>query len=855
MKRLFLFAFFGTLILSIPVLVGLVWGYHYISRDLPRLDTIRDYRPAATSQVYSEDGVLLGEFFNEDGRRYVAQLSEIPTVLRNAFIASEDASFYEHPGVDLVSIARAAIRNFSAGSTRQGGSTITQQVVKNLVLTSEKKITRKIKEAILSYRLEQRLSKDDILEIYLNEIFLGNRAYGVKAATRAYFHKELGEISLAEAALLAGLPQAPSKYSPHRNFDRAKARQKYVLAQMVKAGFISQSQADEAYAEELKVYRASGQSYFHAPFYLTEVRRVLESRWRDLRPELEGLKITAAVDLQANELAQSAVIKGLGEVDKRQGWRGVIGTIPDGNLALFHEEYPFDSEEPLIAGQLYSAMITGKGGEGELTVDLKGQKGVLKIAQAGWAKKFRSSDDKTRACDPYRELKVGDVVEVSLLQQEQKEGAAGSASSKLLLALDQTPKLESALVMIDPLDGKVRALVGGYNYHRNQFNRVTQALRQPGSAFKPVVYLAAVDGFGYTPATIVYDTPRVFRVGEQEWQPGNFDREFLGNITLQTALQKSRNLVSADIISRIGIDAAIQYARKLGIESNLGQNLSLSLGSSEVTPLELTRAYGVFPAGGMLNKSVFITKIEDRDGNLIYDFETERAANGQRAISEQSAFVMSFMMKGVVERGTATRVKALGRPSAGKTGTSNNHMDAWYIGFTPRWVTGVWVGYDEKRPIGYKETGGGVAAPIWLYFMKEFVDLEDGRSARRKELGLPEPLVTQPPVEAIPVADASQAAASVTSQPETQQPAEGAETPAAEGEAAEGSKEQIKVEVAPNDFVPPSGVVPVWVNSATGNRVEPGTPGALLQYFIAGTEPQLGTTGDESQSYLETVEL
>jgi penicillin-binding protein 1A len=369
--------------------------------------------------------------------------------------------------------------------------------------------------------------------------------------------------------------------------------------------------------------------------------------------------------------------------------------------------------------------------------------------------------------------------------------------------LDQSPQIEGAIVLLEPSSGEVRAMIGGYNYTQSQFNRVTQSLRQPGSSFKPVIYLAAVDKFHYTPSTIMIDEARTFKVGDTFWTPANFDEKFLGPITLRTALEKSRNLVSADIVSRIGVDAAIQYARLLGIRSPLGRNLSLSLGSSEVTPLEMTRAYGVFSGKGVLFDSVFVTKVKDRFGNVLYDYEAEKPKKGQQVISEASAFVLANMMRGVVDHGTGYRVKELGRPVAGKTGTSNDQMDTWFIGYTPTWVCGVWVGFDQKKQIGPKETGGVVSAPIWLYFMRDFLkhQEESTRGAAEDE------------------ARREAEALGIQYQPTA-------------------SSEQA-------DFTVPEGVEPFWVDKSSGRRSAEGASGAILEYFLAGTEPESATLGEE----------
>lgn len=786
MKRLIIFlAVLGFL----GVVAGgafVTWGYYYVTRDLPKLESVDDFSPAAVSSVQAADGTLIAEFFEE--RRYPVKINEIPPFLRNAFVAAEDASFYSHPGIDVVSIFRAMIKNLLAGTMKQGGSTITQQVVKNLLLTSEKKVTRKIKEAILSYRLEKRLSKDDILEIYLNQIFFGNRSYGIKSAVHNYFHKELSQVTLAEAAMLAGLPKAPSRYSPLTNYPEARRRQLYVLGQMVEAGFVSAEAAKAAEGEKVEVFPAVESNILAAPYFVSEVRRDLQTRFKNLRPDVDGLKIVTTLDLRAENALEKGLREGVLTADKRQGWRGPLEQLTGDARAAYLEKYAARLNEysKLISGENFPAVVTLVDQARHLFKALLGSdlhEVSIDIKPKSWAWNFKTGRDDNRYLDPLSKLVPGSVVEL-VRSNEQNNWE-----------LSQSPALEGASVIIDPFSGRVLALVGGFDFAKSQFNRVTQSLRQPGSSFKPILYLAAVDGFQYTPATIVSDAPRTFRVGEDYWAPGNFDKNFLGNITLRTALERSRNLVSADIASRIGVDAIISYARKLGIESALGRNLSISLGSSEVNLLELTKAYGVFPARGMVMTPTLISAIYDRKGNLIYDEQADRAARGVQAVRSSSAFVMANMMQGVIQNGTAQRLKVFGRPAGGKTGTSNDHMDAWFIGFTPNLLCGVWVGYDVKVNMGKDETGGRVAAPIWLSAMSEYVTALEAEARQRQ------------------LADAKI-------------------------EAERLGVEYVEPPVLPPaQFEVPDGVEPFWVDRTTGIQVEQGAENSVLDYFISGTQP------------------
>ncbi len=813
MFRKFLLISMVVFLLCLFVGSGLaVWGYFYLTRDLPNLRGIEDYKPPIVSTVLANDGTVAAEFYTQ--RRYPVKINDVPEVIKQAFLAAEDANFYVHPGIDIVSIMRAAIKNIQTGSSTQGGSTITQQVVKNLLLSSEKKITRKIKEAILSYRLEQRFSKDEILEMYLNQIFFGNNAYGIKAAAKLYFHKELAEITLAEAALLAGLPKAPSRYSPIKNLEKARVRQRYVLGQMHSSNFITSEEAQSAQEQQLNIYPSGDENIYFAPYYVAEVRRVFTEMFRDINPDTEGLQIYTALDINADRFIENGISIGLREVDKRRGWRGPLASFGRNEYEQFVKRYGHKSGTVLENNKVYPAyVVSGAQKASRIIVEIAAQRYELDLSQAAWAKKRLNKDDSVTWIKLENAIRQGDVIEVSFEASERAADVENASQVRGKLVLDQTPDLEAAFVIIDPHTGKVVALRGGYDYQRSQFNRVTQSYRQPGSTFKPVIYLAAIDGFKYTPATIVYDTQRTFKVGDQYWAPENFDEGYLGPITLRLALEKSRNLISADIISRIGVDAAINYARKLGIESPLGRNLSLSLGSSEVTVLELTRAYGVFGAKGVLSPSIFITKVIDRNGKVIYDYENERIATTKQVISEDSAFIIANMLKGVVEHGTGTRVKAIERPVAGKTGTSNNQMDAWFIGFTPTWAAGAWVGFDAKKGIGDKETGGRVAAPLWLYVMQEFLKYEDESNYKR--------LI----------------------------------------EESKESAQQLGIDFVPPepleplDFSPTEGVDPYWVDKGTGLLSDPSNPHAIREYFLKGTEPRVTSQEEDTSSYLGSPEL
>ncbi|MGI6524678.1 MAG: penicillin-binding protein 1A [Bdellovibrionota bacterium] len=817
LKKIFVVLVILGVLGSVVLGIGLVWGYHYFTRDLPKFTSMEDYKPAAASLMYSNDGTLVGEFYLPSERRYPVPLSEIPLFVRQAFLGAEDASFYKHPGIDPVSILRAFIKNVKTGSSKQGGSTITQQVVKNLLLTREKSLERKIKEAILAYRIEHRLSKDQILEIYLNQITFGHNTFGVKAAAKVYFRKELNELTLAEAAILAGLPKAPSKYSPLRNFAAAKRRQKYVLGQMLKAGFVTDpKEIEDAYKQELKVYSDSKSRLMRAPYYIDAIQKVFAEEWKELDLERDGLKVYTALDLDAYDSSVRAMQRGLKEVDKRRGWRGPLEYLSEDAEATFAKKYASRIPTVLKQDTVYPALVVSAANKnGRLHLKLGTVNGVVDIKKATWARVMIDKNDRTKGIRPENSLRAGDVIEVSFLADDLKKYYDNKNPTALLeAALDQTPDIEGALVALDPHSGKVVTVVGGYDYdyQRSVFNRAIQAHRQPGSVFKPIVYFTAIDRHGYTPATIVYDTPKTFQIGDQVWTPGNYEKNFLGPITLRTALQKSRNLVSADIVYKIGVDDVIRTAKQLGITSPIGRNLSISLGSSEVSVLELTRAYGVFAAGGVLFPSVFVTRIEDRNGKVIFDYNAERLKLAKRVIDENSAFIMAHMMKGVVENGTGYRVKALGRPTAGKTGTTNHFMDAWFVGYTPDWACGVWAGFDEKKTIKAGETGGRVSAPIWLYFMTDFLAKQDALAYEK--------LVEE-----------------------------------SKQEAARLGVEYDKPEpLKPRDFDVPDGVDPYWVTK-DGELTTPSTPGAILEYFRKDAPPQRREQKQQEADYWNSPEL
>ena len=596
LSKLFIF-FMGLVvaILSVSVIGTII--YYAATMDLPSIDALKDYRPSIASSVYDDNNELIDEFFLED--RKIVNANEVPKVVHYAFVASEDSRFYQHKGMDFQSIFRAMFKNIEAGYIVQGGSTITQQVAKMMYLSPEKKYIRKLKEVILAYKIDKYLSKDEILNLYLNQIYLGHGTYGIESASLVYFGKSAKELTLPEAALLAGLPKAPSTYSPFLYWDKAKQRQTYVLTRMVEDGYISKEEMDKAAAAQIKLTEMRSKDKI-AAYFVENVRRYVQEKYGGDVLYKEGLSIYTTLNLAAQKEARDAVETGLTELEERQKY-----------------------ERGLVQG---------------------------------------------------------------------------------------------ALICMDVKTGAIRAMVGGRDFNKSEFNRATQSRRQPGSAFKPLIYTAAFDK-GLNPSSVFVDSPIVVEDPTSEdglWKPRNFDEKFLGPTTMRTALVQSRNVVTVKILQEIGVDYAASYAANMGISSPVARTLSLALGVSGVTLEELVRAYGVLANGGKKVTPYFIKKIVDRTGNV---FE-ENKPQSEQVIDPRIAFMTSYIMRDVVESGTGRRVKSIGRPVAGKTGTTNDYRDAWFIGFTPSLITGVWVGFDQEISLGKQEVGGRAAAPIWLYFME-----------------------------------------------------------------------------------------------------------------------------------------
>ncbi len=673
--------------------------YTEIDANLPTIDGVVDYKPPVATQILARDGTIIGEFFNE--KRYLVPFDQIPVHVRQAFIAAEDQSFYSHRGVDPVGITRAFVNSLSGKV--QGGSTITQQVVKNLLLTPERSYERKIKEIILSLRLEQQLTKDEILTLYLNHIYLGSSAHGIVAAAREYFGKDPFDLNLPEAALLAGLPQAPSKYSPFRHWPRAKARQGYVLRRMHASGFITAEERDAAAARPMALATRKG-SFRAAPYFVEHVRQIIEKKYGPNVYDL-GLRVHTTVDLAQQTAAEAALRKGLEGLAKRhKHFRDSYRRMDREERGIYrkHQQRILRNQR-LETDRPYEALVTSVGDDG-VTIAVGPVAGKLDLA-----------------ADFEGKLRTDDFLLVRLSDDDDE-------SEPRRFVIDPTTPVEGALVAMSPKTGFVTALVGGYDFERSQFNRAIQAKRQPGSAFKPLLFAAALDTH-LTPASVILDEEIIYDDHGRQWRPQNFEKRHYGLTSLREALTHSRNVVAVKLADQIGIGYLVKYLKRFEFSAPLMRNLSIALGSTEVTPLELTSAYAVFANQGKTVEPIFITRITDHEGAVLETNEVKT----RDVIPATTAHMVNSMLQDVVRRGTGRRAGGLKQPTAGKTGTTNDLHDAWFMGFTPQLIAAVWVGFDNKRSI--RETGGRVAAPIWKEFMSEAIGGEP-----RREFAVPQGL-------------------------------------------------------------------------------------------------------------------
>jgi penicillin-binding protein 1A len=702
--------------------------FFYYSRSLPDFTPLKERDLNAYSIVYSEEDEVVGKFLMDN--RIPITYEQMPKQLVNAFLAAEDAEFFQHKGVDYKGILRAMFKNLLAGRIVQGGSTITQQLTKTFFLTPKRSVLRKLKEVAYAFGLERDFTKEEILTLYLNNIYLGNGAYGVEAAAESYFNKRVEQLNLAEMAMMAGLVKAPSRYSPVNNFKRAKDRQAYVLTRMTELGLVSQDQKEKALRISLRIQPRESAYFSKAPYFTEFIRHQVERKYGKEKLYQEGLRIYTTLDLSFQRIAQKSVEMGLRNLDKRQGFRGPLRTLSEKEVKEFLKKKK-EAMAPLSQNEIFEGVILSKDDSKKFYTVWVGIEKDASFLEMSWALKIKPTPNyrPQKVKTPGDLLHTGDVVHVRVKETPKKEQAP-------VLTLEQEPIVQSALLCLDPKTGHVRAMVGGRDFSESQFNRATHSRRQPGSAFKPFIYAAALEK-GYTPSTILMDSPVEYSDpdGGTYWAPKNYDKEFKGPITFRNALAHSRNVVTVKILEDIGVGYVLNFIKKLGIESPIKRDLSVALGSSGVSMLEITSGFAVFANGGERIKPIFIKKIVTMKGEVVEENtpyveieekedEEETPASPslflkEKVISVQNAFIMNHLLQGVVQHGTGQRAKVLGRPIAGKTGTSSDYSDAWFIGYTPSLLTGVWVGFDDKTSLGINETGARAALPIWISFMDQ----------------------------------------------------------------------------------------------------------------------------------------
>ena len=674
------------------IATGVLFAY---GGDLPQISALDDYAPSTISRVYGARGEIIGEFAIQ--RREVIPYDDISPKLREAILAAEDSEFEQHFGLSIPRIVVTLVKDIIERRKAAGASTLTQQLARKLFLTDEKTWERKIKEALLAIRIEKRYTKREIFTLYCNQMYFGHGVYGVQAASRLYFGKAAKDLSLDEAAMIAGILQGNVRQSPYVNMDAALRRRNYTLGRMAEVGYIT---ADEAEAARKKPIVMRGEPSGHpsaAPYFLEEVRKELEGRYGAKQIYENGLAIQTGLDLRLQDAAAHALEDGLRRLDKRRGFRKPRrNVVTEGHAieAFRHTrwERPMDQGDivPAVVVDVDAGVIRARAGSLTVTIDKKG---------SAWAGKAGQL------------LTRGDLIEAKLM-------VVDPATQTAQGSLEQPPNVEGAVLALDNRTGQVRAMIGGYSFERSKFNRATQAYRQVGSAFKPIVYTAAIDR-GYTPVTILIDTPTSFELGggQAPYTPLNYDHKFEGPITLRHALEDSRNVPAVRVMEQLGPSQVINYARRLGLESPLPPYLAVALGAAEATLSEMTSAFAVFPNQGVRMRPYSIQKVTDREGNVL----EENRPEPRDAIRADTAFVMTNLLRGVVQRGTAIKAAALNWPIGGKTGTTDDYTDAWFIGFDPDITIGVWVGLDQKKPIGHNQTGAEAALPIWIEIMKAWI--------------------------------------------------------------------------------------------------------------------------------------
>jgi len=713
-KKILIFLTSGVLF-SFALIIGILWVY---SNKLPDYKFLKMYKPAVSSKLYSGGGELVSDFSSE--KRIFVPHDSIPKIVINSFLSAEDKNFFYHPGVDAKGIVRATINNVSNiiySKRLEGASTITQQVAKNFLLTNEVSINRKIKEAILAFRIERALSKERILELYLNQIYLGEGSYGIASASLEYFDKPISKLNYAEASLLAALPKAPSKYNPFKNADLAKHRRNLVIKNLLENSYINEEKYSELINSEIKLRKRKKKYLEDARYYVEDVRKYLVEKYGFNKIYKQGFTIKTPINLELQSIATQSLREGLEEYDKRKGWRGPIlnKKITD----KWNKNLKKYKLEKTIGWDLAIVKKINKFSV-EIETEKKNQ-GIIKYDDASWTKKEL---DKI--------FKIGDVVYVKNIKDN-------------LYSLKQIPKANGGIVILNPYTGRVLAMSGGFSFKLSEFNRATQAFRQPGSAFKPFVYALALEN-KFTPSTLVLDAPVVLDQGEdlKMWKPENYGKKFYGLSTVRTGLEKSRNLMTVRIAQEIGIDKIANFAKSLKIYDNPEELLSISLGSAETTLLKLTSAYSSFVNGGKLVEPIFLDRVQDSEGNTIFNSEKRFCKkckeisylgkdvpkiedNFIQIFSEETAYQITSMLEGAIQRGTGRKLKDLNLDLAGKTGTTNENTDAWFVGFTSNLVIGVYVGHDEPKTLGKYETGAKTALPIFKSFIKKSVKRSEAR--------------------------------------------------------------------------------------------------------------------------------
>lgn len=751
----------------VAALLGIFSGVFFAyAGDLPQIAALDDYTPGTITRVYAAGGEVIGEFATE--RRVIINYGDISPKLRQAIISAEDADFYRHAGLSMPRIAVTALKDIVQRRIAGGASTLTQQLARKLFLTPEKSMERKIKEAILAVQIEKRYTKPEIFTLYCNKMYFGQGAYGVETAARLYFDKSAKDVSLEEAALLAGILQLPNRQNPVANPKWARQRRNYVLQRMADEKYITQAEADEAKQQPIVLRNQLSEQPSIAPYFVEEIRKYLEEKYGAKQLYEKGLSVQTSLDYELQMAANRALDEGLRRLDKRRGWRRARRNV----LAEGRQIDTFTMERwsrPIVVGDIVPAVVVAvsggsRGGGDRRALPPGGARVRVGTHHADLLKNGFAWTRRASAADL---VKPGDLIDVRITKLDE-------ATSTITCALEQEPIVEGAFLAIDNHTGQIKAMVGGFSFARSKFNRAVQAYRQMGSGFKPIVYTAAIDR-GFTPTTILLDAPGIWPAGpgQPPYEPHDYDGQYEGAITLRRALEQSRNLPAVRTTDQIGPQLVIDYARHFGFQGQMDPYLSVALGASDATLLEITSAFSAFPNQGVRMRPYMITTISDRDGNLL----EENRAEAREAIRADTAFIMTNLLTGVVQRGTAAAAASLDWPLAGKTGTTNDYGDAWFTGFDPNLTAGVWVGFDDKKPLGPSETGAVAALPIWIDFMKTYIEKRCDRQ--------------NPPA-----------------------------------------------------FQPPPNIVFLPVDRATGAVTVADSPNAILEAFIAGTQPGGSLTPD-----------